>query len=148
MALTPIHPPIHPSFTRYVFQIMAQMLEAHEVGAIDDAYQSLFPFLLQPALWESQANSSGLVRLLQAYVIKGGEAILGEDTLRSVLGIFQKLISSKKYDHEGFNLLDTLVDTLPPAMIEPYLAQCYTLCFTRMSKMKTDKPPVFFSTSS
>lgn len=50
------------------------MLELHE-AAIPDSYAQLYSFLLMPALWEKMGNIPPLVRLLRAYVEKGGEQI-------------------------------------------------------------------------
>ena len=46
----------HAEFQPYVFQILAQMLEVHAVGDISPPYAGLFPFLMQPALWESRGK--------------------------------------------------------------------------------------------
>jgi exportin-2 (importin alpha re-exporter) len=56
----------------------------------------LFPHLLAPALWESKANSTPLVRLLQAFLSKGNDGVFTDDSqLEGMLGVYQKLISSK-----------------------------------------------------
>ncbi len=81
-------------FQPYIFQLFAQLLEIRP-APISAPYMSLFPFLLMPALWESNANVSPLVRLLQAYLEKGIESTISADQLQGMLGIFQKLISSK-----------------------------------------------------
>jgi len=51
------------------------MLELHE-KTIPDSYVALYPFLLAPVLWERLGNIPALVRLLCAYVEKGGTQIL------------------------------------------------------------------------
>lgn len=55
-------------FQPYVFQLLSLMLELRRSPGLPEAYTSLFPFLLQPTLWESGANTVPLTRLLQAYV--------------------------------------------------------------------------------
>lgn len=64
-------------FIPYVFQILSLMLEMHET-TIPESYAGLYPFLLAPALWERMGNIPPLVRLLRAYVEKGGEQILSK----------------------------------------------------------------------
>jgi len=82
-------------FQPYVFQILAQLLEARS-PPLADAYQQLFPFLLNAALWESQANTTPLVRLLVAIIRCGPDIVLAtDDTLQALLGIFQKLMASR-----------------------------------------------------
>ena len=51
--------------------------------------------------------------------------------LAAVLGVFQKLIASKAHDHEGFFILNTLVEYLSPASYEQYLPTIWQLLFTR-----------------
>jgi exportin-2 (importin alpha re-exporter) len=74
----------------------------------------MLPGLITPMLWERQGNIPALVRLLQAYLLKGGRQIVQANHLNSILGIFQKLIASKTHDHEGFFLLESIISALPP----------------------------------
>lgn len=61
-------------FVPYVFQVMSLLLEIH-TSDIPSSYLALFPHLLQPVLWERTGNIPPLVRLLQAYLEKGGGTI-------------------------------------------------------------------------
>lgn len=61
-------------FVPYVFQVMSLLLEIHS-NSIPSSYMALFPHLLQPVLWERTGNIPPLVRLLQAYLEKGGATI-------------------------------------------------------------------------
>lgn len=103
---------------------------------------ALFPHLLQPVLWERTGNIPPLVRLLQAYLEKGAAAIANTASDKIVsrpvaimqmtsfqiipiliiiifssqpglLGVFQKLIASKANDHQGFYLLNSIVEHMP-----------------------------------
>lgn len=53
---------------------MSLLLEIHS-NSIPSSYMALFPHLLQPVLWERSGNIPPLVRLLQAYLQKGGACI-------------------------------------------------------------------------
>lgn len=64
-------------------------------------YLTIFPPLLSPAFWERPANVPPLVRLLQAYLAKAGPQVVAGGHLPPLLGVFQKLLSSKAHDHEG-----------------------------------------------
>ena len=99
---------------------------------------ALFAHLLLPVLWERLANIPPLVRLLQAYVDKAGRHIEPE-RISGMLGIFQKLIASKTNDHQGFYLLNTMVEKMPESVMEPYLKQIFVLLFQRLSSSKTTK---------
>jgi len=126
-------------FMPYVFQILSLMLELHTAGTgIPDAYMALFSHLLQPVLWERLANMPPLVRLLQAYIEKGGPQIAA-DKISGLLGIFQKLIASKANDHQGFYLLNTMVESLPKDLLSSYIKQVFILLFQRLMSSKTTK---------
>ena len=101
-------------FIPYVFQILALLLELRSEPSIPDSYMGLFPYLLAPILFERQGNIHPLNRLLQAFIIKGSHQIVSQDKTTALLGVFQKLIASKAYDHEGFLLMQCIVDNFSP----------------------------------
>ena len=51
--------------------------------------------------------------------------------LLPLLGVFQKLIASKAHDHEGFEVLNAMVESLPLTAYESYLPTVCTLLFSR-----------------
>lgn len=124
-------------FIPYVFQILSLLIELHS-DSIPDTYLQLFPHLLTPLLWERPGNIPPLVRLLQAYITKGAKQIEPE-RLSGLLGIFQKLIASKQNDHEGFYLLNCMVEKMPPDVLQPYVKQVFILLFQRLQSSKTTK---------
>ena len=125
-------------FIPYVFQIMSLLLELHD-PPIPETYMNLFPHLLTPVLWERPGNIPPLVRLLQAFISKGGKKIGESGELVKVLGVFQKLIASKANDHQGFYLLNTMVEHVKSQAMEPYLKQIFNLLFQRLMRSKTVK---------
>lgn len=98
-------------FVPYVFQIFSLLIETSPTP-LNPFYMSFFPNLLLGVMWERRANVPALVRLLQAYFFKAGSQIVANQQLEPVLGIFSKLILSKVLDHEGFFLLEALVQYL------------------------------------
>ncbi|XP_014204436.1 exportin-2 [Copidosoma floridanum] len=126
-------------FYPYVFQIFALLLELQAGSGLSDSYITLFPCLLEPILFEKSGNIPPLSRLLQAMVSKGVEQIIALDKVSGLLGAFQKLIASKANDHEGFNLLQAIIEHFPPNVMEPYMKQIFTLLFQRLSFSKTTK---------
>uniref|UniRef100_A0A8C2KFT1 Exportin-2 n=1 Tax=Cyprinus carpio TaxID=7962 RepID=A0A8C2KFT1_CYPCA len=127
-------------FVPYVFQVMSLLLEIH-TSSIPSSYMALFPHLLQPALWERTGNIPPLVRLLQAYLEKGATTIASTaaDKIPGLLGVFQKLIASKANDHQGFYLLNSIVEHMPPDSITQYRKQIFILLFQRLQSSKTTK---------
>jgi exportin-2 (importin alpha re-exporter) len=126
-------------FVPYVFQIMSLMLELHSEGNVPEPYMALFSFLLVPLLWERPANIHPLVRLLQAFISRGPAQVVGQDRITGLLGVFQKLIASKTYDHEGFYLLQSMVEHLPPETLSNYIKQVFIVLFQRLTSSKTTK---------
>eukprot|EP00124_Ichthyophonus_hoferi_P004893 Ihof_evm2s604 gene=Ihof_evmTU2s604 len=126
-------------FMPYVFQVMAQLLEVRQPPT-PAQYLALFPHLLSPLLWEKNGNVPALTRLMKAFVLKGGEAI-GPDatTMSNLLGVFQKLLSSKINDHHGFALIVGIVECVPKEYLAPYLKNIFILVFQRLQSGKTVK---------
>lgn len=130
---------IFKEFTPYVFQILAQLLELKNTNTLSNPYASLLPSLLMPSLWLQTANIPALVRLLQAYLEKGGISIHSPQTVQQFLGVFQKLIASKAHDHEGFYLLNSMVEYVPKTVLEPYMKQVFLLLLNRLQNSRTAK---------
>jgi len=99
----------------------------------------MFPSLVTPILWERQGNIPALVRLLQGNLRKGASQIVAANQLLPVLGVFQKLIASKVHDHEGFYLLESIVEFVSPSDFSPYMQQVLNLIFHRLEKDKSIK---------
>lgn len=81
---------------------MAQLIELR--GTLPSAYVNLLPELVKARFWEENGNHPALVRLLQAYIVTGPH-IVGSQ-LMPILGVFQRLVSSKRNDFLGFYLLE------------------------------------------
>ncbi|ELU00355.1 hypothetical protein CAPTEDRAFT_165697 [Capitella teleta] len=124
-------------FIPYIFQILSLLLEVH-TGSVPEPYMALFPHLLLPMLWERPGNIPPLVRLLQAFVEKGSQRIEA-DKIPGLLGIFQKLVASKSNDHQGFYLLNSMIEHLPQTLLGDYLKQIFLLLFQRLQSSKTTK---------
>uniref|UniRef100_A0A673V9C8 Exportin-2 n=1 Tax=Suricata suricatta TaxID=37032 RepID=A0A673V9C8_SURSU len=127
-------------FIPYVFQVMSLLLETHK-NDIPSSYMALFPHLLQPVLWERTGNIPALVRLLQAFLERGSNTIANAaaDKIPGLLGVFQKLIASKANDHQGFYLLNSIIEHMPPESVDQYRKQIFILLFQRLQNSKTTK---------
>ncbi|XP_073436622.1 exportin-2 [Dendrobates tinctorius] len=127
-------------FMPYVFQVMSLLLEMHK-DDIPNSYMSLFPHLLQPILWERTGNIPPLVRLLQAFMERGSRLIAANatDKIPGLLGVFQKLIASKANDHQGFYLLNSIIEHLPSECVDQYKRQIFIVLFQRLQNSKTTK---------
>ena len=59
--------------------------------------------------------------------------------LEALLGIFQKLVASKTNDHEGFLLLQSMIEFLPKEAMQPFMNKLFVLLFQRLQSSKTTK---------
>lgn len=126
-------------FIPYVFQILALLLELRIEANVPEPYMALFPCLLAPVLFEYQGNIHPLIRLLQAFISKGAHQIIAQDKISALLGVFQKLIASKAHDHEGFLLIQSIIQHFPSETLQSYIKQVFLLFFQRLSSSKTVK---------
>lgn len=126
-------------FQPYVFQILSQMLELHTGAGLPEAYSSLLPPILTPACWENRGNVPALVRLVRAFLAKDAARIVSQGQLGAMLGIYQKLISTRINENFALELLQTLFEAVPAAALEQYKRAVLTLLLTRLQQSKTDK---------
>lgn len=127
-------------FIPFVFQLLSQLLELHPNGqGLPEAYQSLLTTLLTPALWQSRGNVPALVRLMQAYLTKAAPAMVANNQIPAVLGVYQQLIASRINDEFGFELMQTVFETVDEAALQPYKQAIMTLMLTRLQNSRTDK---------
>ncbi|KAG5440930.1 hypothetical protein PCK2_000085 [Pneumocystis canis] len=128
-------------FTPYIFQILAQLLEYHDLD-LPDAYKLLVQPILLASLWDSKGdkgNIPALVRFLRAVIFQNPLFIINNNYIEQILGIFQKLNSSRLDDHYGFELLETIFFRFPVSAIEPYIRQIFLLLLTRLNQSRTEK---------
>lgn len=126
-------------FVPYVLQLLNILLSAHEKNMVPQRFNKLFAEILGPALWEKPGNVRPLTDLTVNYVDKLSSSICSEGKLLAILGIFQKLISSKATDHEGLYLLQVLILHIPAAELDAHITNVFYLLFSRLSGSKTVK---------
>jgi exportin-2 (importin alpha re-exporter) len=125
-------------FTPYVFQLLAQILEFRpESAGLGDAYTSLFLPLLTPSLWEKKGNIPALTRLLTAYLSKGPNDLVPH--LLGILGVFQKLVSSKANEQYAFDLLRNIIMYLPQEAFMPRMKDILQILMMKLQQSKTPK---------
>jgi len=123
-------------FTPYVFQVLAQLLECRTT--LSPAYESLFPPLLTPVMWERPGNIPALVRLVCAYMAKGKAHVLPQ--LERVLGVFQKLLSVRSTDGHACRLLTSMWQVYDAAELAQYTPTIFNLCLQRLQSNKKIAP--------
>ncbi|EIN12120.1 importin alpha re-exporter [Punctularia strigosozonata HHB-11173 SS5] len=129
----------------YTFQIIAQMLELHKTD-VPTGYRELLPFLLTPAVWQQKGSIPGLVKLLKAFLARDVPYIISSSHYQAVLGVIQgRLIPSKLNDVWGFELLQSVIQYVPPTHLQQHLKPLLLTLLTRMQTSKTDKYVYHFS---
>lgn len=103
-----------PEYIPYVFQVLGQMLELH-ASSVPNEYRSILPFLLTPAAWQQKGSVPGLVKLLKAFLTRDSAQLVETAQYTAVLAVVQqRLIPSKINDGWGFELLQAVVQNIPP----------------------------------
>ncbi|KAL1115301.1 hypothetical protein AAG570_007332 [Ranatra chinensis] len=128
-------------FLPYVLQVLSMLLGLRSSGEVPGPYLALYPCLLAPVLWERPGNIRPLASLLRGFVQKSRVSPATKEVIKvsGLLGVFQKLISSKANDHEGFYLIQAMMEFMPKEDLDPYMKQVMMLLFQRLSSSKTTK---------
>ena len=163
-------------FHPYVFQVLAQLAEARPLApgvvggeaaaatattaaattatatTLPPAYLQLLRPLLAPAFWERGANVPALARLLRALLLRAGSSVVREAQLEPVLGVVQKLISSRgaadaESGRTALALLRGVSAASPSpsgggggaAALDPYLPTLWGLLFARAQAARTPR---------
>ncbi|KAH7115089.1 CAS/CSE protein [Dendryphion nanum] len=125
-------------FIPYVFQLFAALLEANPSAQLTQYYKDLLDIVILPQVWESRGNVPALVRLLTSMIPRDAQGIVEKKQLEPILGIFQKLVSTKAHESYSFELIESLISHVPLAALQPYFVTVVQLMLTRLSNMKTE----------
>lgn len=136
------------TYAPFVFQVMAMLIELRasaklggkiaslkeRAGTMKSDYRGLARKLTDPAMYESQGNIPALTRLLQAYIEHDPEFVANDkEFLQRILGVFQRLVSSKANDFLGLYILQSLTLALPQSVLDPYFTEIMKIIFQRLS---------------
>lgn len=127
-------------FTPYVFQIFAQLLEFRPQGSgLGGAYTGLLQGCLNPTAWDRKGNIPALARLLRAYLQQDATNIVSSGSFMSLMGVWQKLVSSKANEQSSFELMASIVRFVPQDALQPVLKQIFAILFARLTSAKTPR---------
>ncbi|TMW55093.1 hypothetical protein Poli38472_013855 [Pythium oligandrum] len=125
----------------YVYQVLAQMLELRPSG-VSQAYMSMFPVLLSPALWERVSNAPAIVKLLEAYMRKAPNDV--SQSTAGILGVFQKLISSRTTEAFGFSILRAMFTFMPQEAFKNFYSEIVKILMIRLQSRMSGRSPASF----
>ncbi|ODV84031.1 hypothetical protein CANARDRAFT_9028 [[Candida] arabinofermentans NRRL YB-2248] len=127
-------------FIPYSFQILAYCLEIYPKSSpLPQEFEQLIKPLCSPSIWESKGNVPAIVRLLSAIIKFKPELFITAESLTPILGVFQKLISSKLQDHLGFDFMETILLNIPLQVLQPFLKEIAMIMLTRLQTSKTER---------
>ena len=69
----------------------------------------------------THAAADGQMPVLQAYLRKAAPEATAGGNLESLLGIFSKLLASKRHHQDAFTILDGIVANLPTSSFQQFL---------------------------
>lgn len=131
-------------FHPYVFQIFAQLIESRSTASsngtavqLPETYYTILPPLLTPLFWERPGNIPALVRLVEAYLTVSAPEVVTRGHLQAVLGVFQKLLSSKAHGHEAFYIINALITHVDLESLTQYLPHIWGLLFQKLQSART-----------
>lgn len=119
-------------FMPYIFQLMAALLEAEPEKPLPSEYVPLIAPILGPTLWDQRGNIPALVRLLSAIIPRAAKELVEGNQVENVLGIFQKLVSTKVNESYGVDLLETAISTFQPETLAQYWSHILNIMLTRL----------------
>ncbi|KAF2743012.1 Cse1-domain-containing protein [Sporormia fimetaria CBS 119925] len=125
-------------FTPYIFQLFAALLETNPSAQLTQYYQGLLEHVIMPAAWDTKANIPALNRLLTSMIPRDSQRIVDKKLVEPILGIFQKLISTRTHESLAFELIETVISTIPIEVLQPYFVEIVRLMLTRLSTAKTE----------
>ncbi|KAH0543334.1 hypothetical protein FGG08_002290 [Glutinoglossum americanum] len=143
-------------FMPYIFQLFAALLEANPSASLPDYYKSLIPSILMPILWESKGNVPALVGLITSIIPRGASEMSRNGQIEPVLGVFQKLVSTKANEGYGFDILESVISHFPVYVIpmlprvhlqltritsealQPYFVHMFNIMLLRLQNSKTE----------
>ncbi|TID13177.1 hypothetical protein CANINC_005033 [Pichia inconspicua] len=127
-------------FIPYSFQILAYIIENYpKTAAIPPEYEQLVKPLCSPQVWEFKGNIPAVKRLLSSIVRYNPGHFNSTEYITPVLGVFQKLVSSKIHDTLGFELLENILIFIDINFIQNFLNEIFIILLTRLKNFKTDK---------
>lgn len=128
-------------FIPYIIQIFSLLLDllrkSEKNVELPSYYRQLVKPLLSPSLWEYKGNIPAVTRLI-IDIVRYDYTSFSNDFI-ALLGVFQKLISSKSNDSFGFDLLECILIDVDLSIIQQYLNQIATLLLNRLQTSKTTK---------
>jgi len=123
--------------TPYVYQLMAQLLEArqNDADALWARYGEQFLGLTTANHWERFANIPALTRLMCSY-IRFAPTYVGE-SLTAILGVFKRVNELKTYERQSFTLMLDLMLSLDRNLWQPHVFGIFDLMFGRLKTSPT-----------
>nr|XP_042908071.1 exportin-2 [Parasteatoda tepidariorum] len=130
--------PSKPHFNHYLFETLSltvRIVCRNNRQAVLQFEQALFPVF--ESILQQDIQGNHFLFICTNIVLSERNNL--HKMISGVLGVFQKLIASKTNDHEGFYILQRIIDKVPPQTLNEYLKHIFVLLFHRLQSSKTTK---------
>eukprot|EP00796_Vickermania_ingenoplastis_P005425 gene5425-3910_t len=127
-------------YVPYALQLLSQLVGRQPPeAALPAFYCDILEPLLTPTMFSQKGTIPAAVSLLISYVERFPNFIHSRGATEKVLDVTRILVQLKNYDHEGLNLLTTVMLSYPANILEPYIGPIYQMLLQRFQTGKTPK---------
>ncbi|KAI9292099.1 Cse1-domain-containing protein [Neoconidiobolus thromboides FSU 785] len=120
-------------FFPYTIQIMSQILSFHDKNMpLPKFFQDFWPPVVQPPYWESKGNVPALVKLLKEYLRCAPSFVSDMNNIRSILGVFNRLLNSKPYEEHSFDILEAVFLNVDLSILDQFLQTVFLKILQRI----------------
>eukprot|EP00817_Percolomonadidae_sp_ATCC50343_P003692 CAMPEP_0117420856 /NCGR_PEP_ID=MMETSP0758-20121206/2107_1 /TAXON_ID=63605 /ORGANISM="Percolomonas cosmopolitus, Strain AE-1 (ATCC 50343)" /LENGTH=746 /DNA_ID=CAMNT_0005202717 /DNA_START=799 /DNA_END=3036 /DNA_ORIENTATION=+ len=124
-------------FTPYALQLLGVMLESQPRNKqLPQHYFDVFGQIVKPHMYDNRSNIPGVVGYINSFLAYSPEVIFEKSPkmLTDTLNIFSTLINNTTYDHEGFRVVNAIVQHVPFRFFEQHFANILTILFNRLQR--------------
>lgn len=122
-----------PEFIPYILQIISQIVQYSNQ---DETLIHFFEQVTIPKMWDVHFNVPSLVMVVSSYLAKFPAMFSNDECrrLKTVLGIFQSLLLSKRLETFALDILQSVFSFMNYNVLRPFVAQILTLILQRLSQ--------------
>jgi exportin-2 (importin alpha re-exporter) len=123
--------------TPYVYQLMAQLIEArkNDAATLWERYGEQFSNVTTANHWERFANIPALTRLVTSYIRFAPTYV--NDSLIQLLGVFKRVNELKTYEKYAFRLMLDIMMCVDRSAWQEHIPTIFDLMFTRLREGKS-----------
>ncbi|KAG5473335.1 hypothetical protein CUR178_03255 [Leishmania enriettii] len=134
-------------YVPYVLQVCAQLVRTYQSSDAAqrwadypaENYQALLGPLTQPQMYQMRSRIPAPVCLLCAFVEAYPGYVHRSEMTNPALNVFNMLVRLKNYDHEGLNILTSMLLAYPADVMDVYMDTVLKVLMDRLHSSSTSK---------